>query len=150
MENFVRQACREACAVLGLLPVPNLGCRASAGAAGQNTDQTGPMPSFRKFSLKLSGSRKLWHTRGWQERPPFSMETLSWYIYCRWSDLENSSAHAARRLSKWPVTLMKATVQDAHLRSCLQPSQAGSAVHNLPFVYPSLSSRPCQAAECLA
>lgn len=43
-ENFVRQAYREDCAVLGPIPAQNLGCRASVGADVQTTAQSGPVP----------------------------------------------------------------------------------------------------------
>lgn len=72
-ENFVRQAYREVCVVLGPLPVQNLGFRASVGAAVQTTAQSGPVPSFCKISLKLSSLRMLWHTCG---RLPFKMDPV--------------------------------------------------------------------------
>lgn len=44
MESFVRQACGEASAVVGLLPVLNLGCRAAVRAVLQTPAQTDPVP----------------------------------------------------------------------------------------------------------
>lgn len=75
-ESFVRQAYREACAVLGLLPVENLGFRASVRAAVQTTAQSGLLPSSCKFSLKLSSLRMLWHTCGRLKWPLLKVGTV--------------------------------------------------------------------------
>lgn len=48
-EDFVRQAYREACVVLGPFPVWNLGFRASVRASVQTTAQSGPVPSLQQI-----------------------------------------------------------------------------------------------------
>lgn len=67
-EDFVRQAYREACVVLGPFPVWNLGFRASVRASVQTTAQSGPVPSLQQIqpiqAVELKNATpRLWAAR---------------------------------------------------------------------------------------
>lgn len=95
-EDFVRQAYREACVVLGPFPVWNLGFRASVRASVQTTAQSGPVPSLQQIQPVQAVEPKNAPPRLWAAETTRSGRAVDKF---GWSDVKDGDARTQHRTS---------------------------------------------------